>query len=312
MYRIQMFFATDVGSAAGWSETWYGPGGLTTPSGMTNLLGPNRDAAPGTPVGARLDLLHPEYALKEVRLTSMQVLRLTDVQSFSSTNSNSPQNPNGVGRFPTSPPDGTTTAEAPWTRLLVRQNVRGSASRRIQKMGGLPKKVVTDTYDYNPTPTWAQRWQDFGAAWVLGNVTPCARYRQLSPLPPLPPEPVDSVVVNPDAQSITVNFPVGSVPLIGVGDYFTLSGVEDCFPINHIWRCRRIAPGALALITYPGRNTLYGTPSGNNIGVRRIQFPDDRLITSLSPERGAKVDTGRPFNLLVGRGKPVTLRQPRG
>jgi hypothetical protein len=198
--------------------------------------------------------------------------------------------------------DADDPAEQPYDGLLIRMDDGGS-HRRSFIMRGLPTNIVTKTRSYAPEAEWTTAF----AVWANSVTTPGGhapnpniwqiRTQVRNPTPVIPA----SVNVAANNRSLVITF-TGAVPaaITQANPFFILAGVTGADHCNKIWRAQ-FPVGATVMNTYPGRRTIYGTPGGLPL-VTPITYAFSG-IESVIPLRGVKRDTGRPFDLLVGKSR---------
>jgi len=280
IYKATYFFE-DLQSPAGWTENFY----ITA----TNIDNARDVANTATYINARLTLMPPAYALTAVRVTNPDIPGASRITTYAAGSAN--------GLYPTPATFASDPSEEVYDALLLRlETVTGV--RRMFLMRGLPTGVVTKTQGFaNPAA-----WQPLFNSWVQQVLTiPFNIYNRIR----TGPFPTSLVLLNLDLKSLVITFP-GPLPT-GITPVPTfqaplirLSGVTQASPVNHNWRIRAVNAGTSSATTFPGRRTVFGTPSGVT-GQVYVLTPQGQQINNIAAVRGVKKNTGRPFDLLRGR-----------
>lgn len=284
--KVDYFFADAAPEPAGWTETTY----ILATSIQQALVNAIADGY----VQPRLNLLHPNYSLREVRVSDTVQLKDSQIFIFPGLQGQGQYNVARAAGF-------QDTSEEPYDGLLIRLEST-SLRRRMFIMRGLPVNVVTRDRGYHPEAQWLNVFPlwvgavKVGTAWqiLLGSYAAVA--------------PPDTMVVGADGRSLTFTWIAGVPPgIVGPSpgipaSTLKVSGEAMAFPTNKLWRVRRVQGNTV--YTRPGLRKIKGVPA-LPIFMSLGSYAAGQ-VDNVIPIEGRSRRTGRPSDEL--RGKRAVLR----
>jgi hypothetical protein len=295
--RVDYIFAdpTDLLPAAAWTETFYVGG--TTQDVFDRVTRP-------IDFQARTDLLHNNYALAQINVSDVVVLRDSIPFNLGAAA--------GAGRYPLAGGhvELTDDSEEPWDGVLVQMQNAARNSRRFFAMRGLPVGVVVNNFRYVGNAVWNprfDRWKDRHCS-VPGGPGPVTPYllqkRDFTLLAP-----PTTITVGVDGRSLVLTW-AGGIPAAittqfninpGPGAFVELKNVYGADKINTIWRIISLDPPN-SVHTVRHQRVIF-TPGLSGAWVCRLVGYTYPPIAFLDPVRGAKRNTGGPSRRLHGRAR---------
>jgi hypothetical protein len=279
------YFFEGIQGGSGWTETFY----FVDADISTALTDARAYVRP------RLNILTADFALTEVRVSDLSVLRDSLVQSYPLASA--------VGALAGAPPPGdwgaADTLQPAWNGLLIRLEGT-SLHRRSLILRGIPGGITDSGGHYTPTPGWNTAflaWKNFLLRAPAFSLRLVQRGLQIFPT---------AVAIDPDARSLTLTLaglaPAGWIP----GANVICTRFQGASPVNGTWNISGVIPlvgppATTTVLLRPKLRKIYGTAL--NTGIWQVLTYPLQAITNVIPERGVKKATGRPFDLPRGRAR---------
>lgn len=283
--RLTYFFKGT--QSIGWTETWFDSAGSVAAA----LAKADTQLRP-----ARLGVLASSFALRQIRASDESVLRDSLIKSYTQAQGVGLANP-GVN----DPNDWGPGPEsfAPQTALLVRMEA-GALNRRMFLLRGVPLGPFGADLVYNPSAIWIGLFNAFANAFTGANG------HQLRIQTAGPVQVPTNISVGGGGVLVTITLPGNAPAGWNANATIKLSKFVGAAFINGNWRISQTSqPGGAGTPTtitfYPKNRQVYGTPV--NTGFAQLISPSFANFTAAIPLRGAKKNTGRPFDLLRGRAR---------
>lgn len=293
--RVDYLFAdiADLLPAAAWSETFYVQGDNASVF---------EKVTDDTDINVRRAILHRNYALAEIRVGDVVVLRDSNVFLLPPGT--------GTGTYPI-PATHTPTdddSEEPWDGILIECQDALLRSRRSFAMRGLPTDVVKNNFQYVGNPIWNPRIRAWGERHITtpgapGPATPyLLQQRAFVDMPP-----PDTIAVGVDGRSLVLTWTAGRPASLnaqfgivnGPGAFVSLSNVYGADFVNTIWRIKRL-DGANVAHTVRHKRQIFTPGLGGAYSIQLVSY-NYPPIAYATVRRGCKRNTGGPSARLHGR-----------
>jgi hypothetical protein len=281
VYKTTIFFQSNKFVSAGWTENWYlNADNIAGALGVVNASGY---------VQSRIRILSADYNLTHFRVTTVspQVRGASRVTYLSTAASQ--------GKLD-NPADAEDPSEQPYDALLVRLDLT-IGRRRSLLLRGLPTGLVTRVTGYAQTDWWGRPWGVFTRTLSDPTFPLLIRTSTLGTLLSW-----DTVAINPiDNRSLVFTLAGGPPAGYVVGATFKVTSPAFSPNLTGLYRIRVV--GATTIQTVPGR-VAFQPFAGVSLPLTQLVTYDYNPPTQVTPLRGVKKSTGRPFDLLRGRRSP--------
>ena len=254
----------------GWTETLYVTKNTITEAAASGM----------TLAGSRRGLSTDEVELFRVRTARADQPNVVQIDNITGSNR--------FGNFPSAP--NTDYADDPFTCLLFNAST-AEGRKRTLILRGIPEAIDVNAA-YTPTTTWTSRMN----SWI--NLLKQQQF-QIRVSPPRSAEtPISALAVDADdPYYLRVTSGVERPP---TGSYVSIRGVKLPFGASAIHRVNLTTANGTYMLG-PSRRAYARDPEWDGAGYLKVLTFSGQNITSLTPSRITKRDTGRPFGLPRGR-----------